>query len=141
MRSSLGKRPCRICRRWFAPDPRVGERQHVCQREECQTERHRRDQAEWYRRNPGYFIARRLGERAAESDPRPPRMPPPLGRLPWELAQDEFGVQGAGFLGSLGRLIVQWAQDEIPPPGPVFLEGSRRQILGVSQDERRRVPG
>jgi hypothetical protein len=69
----------------FAPDPRVGERQHVCQREECQAERHRRDQAEWYRRNPGYFIARRLGERAAESDPRTPRMPPPLGRLPWDL--------------------------------------------------------
>ncbi len=141
MRSSLGKRPCRICRRWFAPDPRVGERQHVCSGEECQAERQRRNHEAWCRRIPGYFTARRLGERAAESDPRPPQMPPPLGRLPWDLAQEEFGVQGAGFLGCLGRLLAQHAQEEMPTQPPGVLEGSRRLIPGVVKEERRRVPG
>ena len=37
------KRPCRICRRWFEPDPRVGQRHRVCGRDECQHERHRRN--------------------------------------------------------------------------------------------------
>lgn len=36
------KRPCRICRRWFEPEPREGKRQRVCSLEACQRERHRR---------------------------------------------------------------------------------------------------
>jgi hypothetical protein len=48
-------------------------------------------------------------------DPRgpPPRVPAPLTRLPWDLAKDEFGAQGAGFLGALGRLLVGVAKDEM----------------------------
>lgn len=37
------KRSCRICRKWFDPDPRQGGRQRVCRREACQRERHRRN--------------------------------------------------------------------------------------------------
>jgi len=37
------KRPCRICRHWFEPDPRVGQRHRVCDRAECQRERHRQN--------------------------------------------------------------------------------------------------
>lgn len=37
------KRSCRICRKWFEPDPRQGRRQRVCRREACQRERHRRN--------------------------------------------------------------------------------------------------
>ena len=39
----LKKRPCRICRRWFLPDRRAGDRQKVCSGKECQRERHRRN--------------------------------------------------------------------------------------------------
>jgi hypothetical protein len=34
----LRKRPCRVCRRWFRPDPRQKERQYVCGDEDCQRE-------------------------------------------------------------------------------------------------------
>lgn len=36
------KRPCCVCRRWFEPDPRLGERQRACFQDSCQRERHRR---------------------------------------------------------------------------------------------------
>src|SRR6056297_2132233 len=54
-RTPSRKRPCRICKRWFLPDPRVKERQKTCGRPECQREWHRRKCAEWYRSNPDYF--------------------------------------------------------------------------------------
>ena len=39
------KKPCRICRRWFQPDARVGERQRACGKPECQTARRQKTQA------------------------------------------------------------------------------------------------
>jgi hypothetical protein len=38
---------------------------------------------------------------------------PPLSRLPWDLAQDEFGVKGADFIGVMGTLLHDAAQDEL----------------------------
>ncbi len=122
------KRPCTICRRWFRPDPRIGERQRACERPECQTARRRKAQASWRRRNPDYAIAWRLDRRKAQTvEPEPLRLPPPLTRLPWNVAKDEFGAQGADFLGVMGTLILRAAKDEIrlypidPPALPSLL--------------------
>ena len=41
------KRPCRICRRWFYPDPRAGDRQRACGNPDCQTARRQKTQANW----------------------------------------------------------------------------------------------
>lgn len=41
------KKLCRVCRRWFTPDPRAGKRQRVCAAAECQSERRRRNAAAW----------------------------------------------------------------------------------------------
>src|ERR1700691_5907265 len=123
------KRPCRMCRRWFQPDPRVGDRQHVCSSEACQASRRKQTQASWRSHNPDYFVARRLKERAmkmppppAPPPPPPPspltpppaplRVPPPLDRLPWDVAQDQFGVQGADFLGIFGKVLLGAVQDQ-----------------------------
>jgi len=58
--------------------------------------RRRKTQANWRRRNPDYAIAWRLDRRKAQAQsPEPLRLPPPLPRLPWDLAKDEFGAQGA----------------------------------------------
>lgn len=105
------KRPCRLCGKWFLPDPRVGDRQRACSQPDCQRRRRAETQADWRRRHPGYFAARRLGDREADGDPTPPRLPAPLAKLPWDLAQDQFGVQGAGFIGQLGRVLLAEAQD------------------------------
>ena len=50
-----GAEICEVCDREFVPDPRVKDRQRVCQRLSCQLERKRRAQRAWVARNPGYF--------------------------------------------------------------------------------------
>src|SRR5215831_18397424 len=109
------KRPCAICRRWFRPDPRVGDRQHACGQPQCQAKRRRKTQANWRHRNPDYAVGYRLQQRKAQTDPAPEplRLPPPLNQLPWDLAKDQFGVQGADFIGVLGALLVRTAKDQL----------------------------
>jgi hypothetical protein len=104
------KRPCAICRRWFQPDPRVGARQRVCSERACQLGRRRRKQAQWRAQNPEYFVARRLQARAAEARDPELRLPHPLSRLPWDLAQSQFGAQGADFMAEFGRVVVRASQ-------------------------------
>ena len=116
MCSSRRRRRCVVCLHGFLPNPRVGDRQRVCGKAECR-QKHRRDvQADWRQRHPGYFIEWRARERAAlsSSEPvEPPALAAPLSQLPWALAQEEFGVAGADFLGSMGRLLVKHAKDEM----------------------------
>jgi hypothetical protein len=113
----LTKRPGCICRRWCVPDHRVGRRQRACSARACQLARRARTQASWRRRNPDYFIAHRLQRRRLRADAAPSAVPPlvlapPLSQLPWDLAQDEFGVVGPDFLGPLGRVLLGAAQDQ-----------------------------
>jgi len=109
------KKPCTICRRWFRPNPRVGERQRACSAPECQTARRQKSQANWRARNPEYAITWRLDQRAAQTQPPPEplRLPAPLNQLPWNVAKDQFGAQGADFIGVLGALILRTAKDQI----------------------------
>src|SRR6266481_7668627 len=108
------KRPCSICRRWFRPDARVGDRQHACGKAECQSRRRQKTQASWHHRNLGYAMAYRIDQRAAQTQPvaEPLRLPAPLNQLPWEFAKDQFGPQGADFIGVMGALMVRTAKDE-----------------------------
>jgi len=113
----LTKRPCCICRRWFVPDRRVGRRQRACAAPACQIARRAQTQASWRRRNPDYFIAhrvqrRRLHAHEAQGGVPPLVLPPPLSQLPWDLAQEAFGVVGTDFLGHLGRVLLGAAQDQ-----------------------------
>ena len=113
----LTKRPCCVCRRWFVPDRRVGRRQRACSASACQIGRRGRTQASWRRRNPDYFIAHRVQRRRLKAGEvqggvPPLVLPPPLSQLPWDLAQEEFGVAGTDFLGHLGRVLLGAAQDQ-----------------------------
>lgn len=45
------KRPCRICRKWFMPNPRVGDRQKTCGDDECMRKWHAKKCAEWNQKN------------------------------------------------------------------------------------------
>ena len=108
------KRPCSICRRWFHPHPRVGARQHACGQPECQTARRKKTQAQWREKNPDYAAGYRLQQRSAqERPPEPLRVPPPLDRLPWDVAKDEFGGKATDFLGVMGALLIRSAKDQI----------------------------
>ena len=59
----MRKRPCKICRKWFLPNPRAGDRQRTCSEPACQRERHRRACSDWHRRNPDYDRESRLRAR------------------------------------------------------------------------------
>src|ERR1700685_4041192 len=126
-----GKRPCAICRRWVRLDVGVGSTPHACGNPECQTSRRQKTQAGWRRRNPGYAIAWRIDPRAAQtpSPPEPLRMPAPLNQLPWDVAKDQFGPQGADFIGVMGALMVRTAKDQIRPYliDPTRLAGALHQ--------------
>ena len=54
------KRPCRICKRWFMPNPKLKDRQMTCGDPDCQREWHRKKCEEWNRKNPDYFKANYL---------------------------------------------------------------------------------
>ena len=106
------KRPCRICRRWFRPDVRVGDRQRTCGEPDCQRARRQKTQASWRARNPGYATAHRITQRNQDQSAEPVRTPSPLNQLPWDLAKDQFGGQGADFIGVLGTLLLRTAKDQ-----------------------------
>src|SRR3989442_9410700 len=111
--AAAGKSPCCICRPWFRPDPRIGPRQQGCRRPGCQAARRKKKQKTWRERNPDYFIARRIKDRSGQDRPAEPlRLPPPLNRLPWDIAQSQFGTEGADFIGILGAVLVRSAQSQ-----------------------------
>lgn len=111
---SCKKKPCSICRKWFIPDSRVGQRQRTCSSPECQKERRKRKQAAWRENQPDYFTARRIQERAkAERSPEPLLLKKPLSALPWDIAQDEMGVAAADFLAILAGVIVRLVQSQM----------------------------
>src|SRR6266498_871043 len=107
------KRPCRYCLKWFSPDAKVGGRQRTCSRPECQAE----------------------GEMVT-----PSRVPRPLDRLPWDLAQDQFKVQGAEFLLGMGRVLRRHAQDQRTIQPPDSADGSQRLPPPDAQDQIRDRP-
>ena len=90
-------------------------------------------------------MARRIQERGNQKPPPEPlRLPPPLNRLPWDIAQDQFGVQGADFIGVFGTVILRAAQDQfraypIDSTGPADTlppEGVQDQIRFVRESVR-----
>ena len=89
------KKPCAICRRWFYPDPRVGDRQHVCGSPACQAERKRRNKRAWRHREASekkedVIRCRLHGDTSTQLDPKALR--------------DEVGVSVAVALEECARL-------------------------------------
>lgn len=115
----LPKKRCRICRRLFRPDPRVGERQRVCSDGPCQVQRRAQTQARWRKRNPSYQRSYRTKRRVAVAEdaqkdkerrvspPPPLRRPAGLTSFPWELAEPALGFAGAELLTILAILMVR----------------------------------
>ena len=139
------KRPCCVCRQWFRPDPRIGFRQRACQKADCQIARRRKKQQAWRQKHPDYFIARRIQDRVkADRTPEPLRLPPPLSQLPWDIAQSQFGVQGADFIGVLGALLLRNAQfqceayvaDTAVVPNTLPIPMAQSQIRPVAESVR-----
>jgi hypothetical protein len=106
------KRPCCICRRWFRPDNRVGDRQRACGKPECQAARQKKDQTDWRQRHPEYARTYRMDERTTARPPKPLRLPAPLDQLPWEAEKKQFSPEGIDFIGLTATLLLQTAKKQ-----------------------------
>ncbi len=108
------KRPCRICRRWFLPHPRSGDRQRVCSGEGCQRERHRQACADWHARNPDYDREGRLRRRLAKAEAPATAVSDPIGvRIDAPAARDAVGVEVFVFVEETAKVVVDWARDAV----------------------------
>jgi hypothetical protein len=111
------KRPCRVCRKWFMPDPRLKDRQRTCAASQCKREWHRRRCAQWNKDNPEYFRANYLQKKldAASSDTQGPKALKARLRsaLPWEQVQDVIGVKQLVILEYFGGLLLRRFQEVI----------------------------
>jgi len=113
------KRPCRICRRWFLPNPRLKGRQMTCGDSRCKTEWHRKKCAEWNRKNPDYFRANYLQKKieaagqGAWTSKTPPAKSSPgwtlksrmKAGLPLEYVQEVIGTQHLIIIEYLAQLL------------------------------------
>ena len=81
------KRPCRICRRWFVPNPRLKERQMTCGTAKCQRQWHKKKCAQWNRKNTDYFKTNYLQKKIdtatqCRGDPEATLPAKPLDKVP-----------------------------------------------------------
>ena len=120
------KRPCRICRKWFTPDPRPGDRQKTCGKERCKKKWHAKKCAEWNKKNRSYFQAIYLSSKLessktpSQSEIRPPPSSNPnikgpirpsssrsTPQLPRDIIQDVIGVQPFIIIEYVAQLLVR----------------------------------
>jgi hypothetical protein len=150
------KRPCRICRKWFTPNPRLGYRQQTCGAMECQRKWHARQCAEWNRKNRGYFKEIYLRGRLESfgSDPPeqrlspcsscrvndPPRRSSPLD-LPQEVVKEVIDVKQLIIIEYIARLLMRGVQEAIRTQLIGKQGGIRRLPLSsISRDDSQRPP-
>ena len=140
------KRPCRICRKWFTPHPRLGDRQKTCGKEECKRKWHTKKCAEWNKKNRSYFQAIYLGSKLESSkspsqsdNRRPPSssphktgpIRPPSSRstpqLPRDVIQDVIGVQPLIIIEYVAQLLVR-SFKEVIRAQPVEIQREIKQL-------------
>jgi hypothetical protein len=150
------KRPCRICRKWFLPNSRLGDRQKTCGAPECQQKWHARKCAEWNRKNRSYFqeiyLRRRLESLAADpAEPLPPPCPPPAPSpalqcaspldYPRGVVQEVIGAQQLVIIEYLVRLLARGVQEAIRAQLPETQGESRRlPPVAISRGDSQRGP-
>ena len=124
----LKKRPCRICKKWFLPNPRLGDRQMTCGSSECQRQWHIRKCAEWNRDNRSCFQENYLKRRieslvATPPEASPPHIPPPEPIPPFQptppldyprrVVQEVIGSQQLIIIEYIVRLLKKDVQEVI----------------------------
>ena len=120
------KRPCRICKRWFMPHPRLKDRQKTCGDPPCQQEWHRRKCAEWNRANVDYFKSNYLDKKLELTSS--PRSRLKTG-LPLGYAQQHIGTPQLIIIEYLSQLIIRRCRN-LSNQHPMVNEPSNCPLLG-----------
>ncbi len=148
------KRPCRICRKWFVPNPRLGKRQVTCGAAECQKQRHKRKCVEWNRKNRVYFRENYLRKRlqvaasaqSSQSDPQPSPSTASLEPVaplayPRDVVQEVIGAQPLVIIEYIVRLLRRDVQEAIRTQlAETQKEFRQLPPVEISRDDRQRSP-
>lgn len=135
------KRPCRICGKWFAAHPRLGDRQKTCGDPECKRQWHARKCAEWnrthrYLSQENYLKKRMLN--AVPSEPPPSPAPPPVPNpvqhappldYPRSVVQEVIGAQQLVIIEYIVRLLKRDVQEVI-----------RSQVADIQREYQQQPP-
>ena len=140
------KRPCRICRKWYLPNPRVAERQKTCGAEICKKKWHAKKCEEWNKNHPSYFSEIYLSKKLAvdevdiktidnqnnhfskSSNALPALTHPAIfKKLPWELIQEVMGTQYLVITGYIAQLLFSSFQEVIRQQ-PIEIQREFRQL-------------
>ncbi len=103
-RSPTRKRPCRICKRWFMPHPRVKDRQKTCGNPPCQREWHRRKCEKWNHNNVDYFKANYLAKKLEVTSSARSRL---KTGLPLCYVQEQIGTAQLIIIEYLSQLLMR----------------------------------
>lgn len=128
------KRPCCICRRWFRPHPRAGDRQRACSAPACQAERRRRAVAAWRRRYPEHDRDDRLRRRLQAEPGSAGAAADPLAHLDWRAARNAVGLQVAVLVEETGRVLTTWARNAVARQVPVPAAESRAELAPAARN-------
>ena len=130
------KRPCRICRRWFLPNPRLKDRQKTCGNIKCKREWHRKKCSEWNKKNTDYFKTNYLHKKldAASPSEKASKILPVKSRLksglPLNYVQEVIDIQHLVIIEYLAQLLFRRFQEVLR--GQVVVNtGQVSQLPGV----------
>jgi hypothetical protein len=112
------KRPCRICLRWFMPNPRLKNRQMTCGDPGCKKQWHRKKCAEWNEKNTEYFRSNYLQKKldaARQSGTSAPVLPKTRLKsgLPHLFVQEVIDIQYLIIIEYFGQLLLRRFQEVI----------------------------
>ena len=122
-KNSRGKRPCKICRKWFLPDVRQIGRQKTCGRPACMSEQHRRQCEKWNKKNKTYAksnyldkkIEKAEDQQSAPSHDKAPTTFQAKPVLPTEIIVTKYGIKAEIIIQYLAYQII--AQCNTRPAG------------------------
>ncbi len=118
----IKKRPCRICRKWFIPNPRVGDRQKTCGSDECKRKWSNKKCAQWNRKNRVTFQTNYLEKKLQDVKNQENSSDKPLlqveqsgknSKLPQELIQKVIGAQEFVIAQYLAQVLLRSFQEVI----------------------------
>jgi hypothetical protein len=121
------KRPCRICKRWFSPNPRLKDRQMTCGEESCKREWHRRKCAQWNRENSEPIKKERLAQK--------------LKAAAWAGGQTKLSAETPSCPASVqSEHLLPWIQEVITVQVIIMLDYLVRHSVKHAQEVIRRQP-
>jgi hypothetical protein len=121
------KRPCRVCRRWYRPNPKLGDRQRTCGDDKCKREWNRRLCAARRCREGDRDRENRLRDRIQAVDSAQVGGEPDRA-LNQFVVRHSIGLEAFVVVDEYARVTREWVRHAFPLQLPVR-QGKSQQLL------------